>query len=124
MTDQYNIELTAILLELDKLLPQLKSFIGNFDTTVMKSGINVVTDTAGQLSIDVPSEMSNVDGDNIAKKIRVLDKLIHDRLDNLDNVFKKASTIESHLKNANSNYTSVLTEKSKILTELKKSYKH
>ena len=71
-----------------------------------------------------PLEMSNVDGDNIVKKVRVLDKLIRDRLDNIDNIFKKASIIESYLKNANGSYTSVLTEKSKILTKLKKSYKH
>ena len=51
------LELTQIVETIDQLLPQLKNFIGQFNQVVSSSGVNVVTDTAGNMSLDVPSSM-------------------------------------------------------------------
>ena len=124
MIEQYNTELTILVAELSKLMPQLHGFISNFNETISQYGINVVTESSGQLSIDVPSNMTEINVDKCVKKIRILDRLIHDRLDNIENIFKKSYVIESNLKKLNSEHISVLTEKSKILIELKNLYKH
>lgn len=124
MIEQYNTELTLIVTELSKLLPQLQGFISNFNETITLYGINVVTEGSGQLNIDVPYNMTEVDVDKCVKKVGILDRLIHDRTYNIENIFKNGFEIESKIKKLNDKHISVLTEKSKILTELKNSYKH
>lgn len=124
MIEQYNTELTLIVTELSKLLPQLQGFISNFNETITLYGINVVTEGSGQLNIDVPYNMTEVDVDKCVKKVEILDRLIHDRTYNIENIFKNGFEIESKIKKLNDKHISVLTEKSKILTELKNSYKH
>jgi hypothetical protein len=124
MIEQYNTELISLVTELGKLIPQLHGFISNFNETITQYGINVITEGSGQLNIDVPSDMTEVDVNKCINKIRILDRLIHDRLDNIDNIFKKGYGIESNLIKLNNEYVSVFTEKSKILIELKNLYKH
>jgi hypothetical protein len=124
MIEQYNTELIGLVTELSKLIPQLHGFISNFNETITQYGINVITEGSGQLSVDVPSDMTEIDAEKCVKKIRILDRLIHDRLDNINNIFKKGYGIENNLKKLNNEHISVLTDKSKILTKLKNSYKH
>jgi len=123
MTEQ-NLDILAIATELGKLLPQLQGFINNWNDTITLYGINVITDGSNDLAIDVPSSMKEADANLCAKKIKVLDSLIHDRLDTIKDLFQKGYTIESDIKSSNSKYISVLTEKSLILKELNNSYKH
>jgi len=123
MTD-HNVDILAIVTELGKLLPQLQGFIGNWNDTITQYGINVITDGSNDLAIDVPSSMKEADANLCAKKIKVLDSLIHDRLDTIKDLFQKGYKIELEIKSSNSKYVSVLTEKSLILKELNNSYKH
>jgi hypothetical protein len=123
MTD-HNVDILAIVTELGKLLPQLQGFIGNWNDTITQYGINVITDGSNDLAIDVPSGMKEADANLCAKKIKVLDSLIHDRLDTIKDLFQKGYNIELEIKSSNSKYVSVLTEKSLILKELNNSYKH
>jgi predicted GNAT superfamily acetyltransferase len=123
MTEQ-NLDILAIATELGKLLPQLHGFINNWNDTITLYGINVITDGSNDLAIDVPSSMKEADANLCAKKIKVLDSLIHDRLDTIKDLFQKGYKIESDIKSSNSKYVSVLTEKSLILKELNNSYKH
>ncbi len=53
------IDLLDIIKEIDKLMPQLESFISNFNTTIATSGINVITDSTGNMEIDVSSNLSD-----------------------------------------------------------------
>jgi len=110
MTEQ-NLDILAIATELGKLLPQLQGFINNWNDTITLYGINVITDGSNDLAIDVPSSMKEADANLCAKKIKVLDSLIHDRLDTIKDLFQKGYTIESDIKSSNSKYISVLTEK-------------
>jgi CRISPR-associated protein Cas8b1/Cst1 subtype I-B len=84
----------------------------------------VITDGSNDLAIDVPSTMKEADANLCAKKIKVLDSLIHDRLDTIKDLFQKGQKIELEIKSFNNKYVSVLTEKSSILKELSNSYKH
>ena len=45
-------ELQGIIIELSRLLLQLNTFISQFHNFVLETGINVVTDASGALSID------------------------------------------------------------------------
>jgi len=110
MTD-HNVDILAIVTELGKLLPQLQGFIGNWNDTITQYGINVITDGSNDLAIDVPSSMKEADANLCAKKIKVLDSLIHDRLDTIKDLFQKGYKIELEIKSSNSKYVSVLTEK-------------
>jgi len=123
MTEQ-NLDLLGIVTELDKLLPQLQGFINNWNNTITLYGINVITDGSNDLAIDVPSSMKEADANLCAKKIKILDSLIHDRLDTIKDLFQKGYKIELEIKSSDSKYVSVLTEKSLILKELNNSYKH
>jgi hypothetical protein len=68
--------------------------------------------------------MKEADANLCAKKIKVLDSLIHDRLDTIKDLFQKGYKIELEIKSFNNKYVSVLSEKSLILKELNNSYKH
>ena len=123
MTEQ-NADLIAVVTELDKLLPQLQGFINNWNNTITQYGVNVITDGTNNLAIDVPSNTNDTDASLCAKKIKVLDSLIHDRLDTIKDLFQKGYKIELEIKSSNNKYVSALTEKSLILKELNNSYKH
>ena len=123
MTEQ-NVDIIVIVAELGKLLPQVQGFISNWNDTITHYGINVITDGSNDLAIDVPSSMKEADANLCAKKIKILDSLIHDRLDTIKDLFNKGYKLEMEIKSSNNQYVSVLTEKSKILKELNNSYKH
>ena len=124
MKEQYTLELLTIVTELNKLLPQLQGFILNFNQFITEHGLNVITDGSGQLSIDVPSSMSDTDIDKCVKKVGILDRLINNQFESINTIFTKGYDLEANIKKLNSEHLSLLTEKSKILTELKNSYKH
>jgi len=121
---EQNVDLIAIVTELGKLIPQLQGFISNWNDTITQYGINVITEGNNDLVIDVPSSMKEADASICAKKIKVLDSLIHDRMDTIKDLLHKGYDIETAIKTSNNKYVSVLTEKSKILKELNSLYKH
>lgn len=52
-------ELQVIFTELNRLLPQLSTFITQFNNFVIETGINVVTDASGALGIDVSATLDD-----------------------------------------------------------------
>lgn len=119
-----NLDLTSILSEVDTLLPQLSNFVVQFNNLVIETGINVVTDSSGNMSIDVPNTMASVDASNVSKKIGIIDRLISNHTSNIDSLLKKGLSIEDKLKMDNPNYNSQLMDKVNELKRLKSSYKH
>jgi hypothetical protein len=124
MLSNEELEVINIATEISKLLPQLQEFIQRFNDTVTLYNINVITDSSGALEIDVPSRMVDLDIDYCTKKIRVLDRLILSHQENIHDLFTKGNIIETQIKSINNSYLPILTEKSKILTELNKTYRH
>ena len=119
-----NLELTNILSEINTLLPQLSNFLIQFNSVVIETGVNVVSDSGGNMAIDVPSGMSDEEATNVSKRIGVIDRLITTHGNNLNDLFHKGLSIENKLKAEDSNYISPLTEKIQEFKRLNASYKH
>jgi archaellum component FlaC len=116
--------LSEIITEISTLLPQFSKFIDQFNTTVSQSGISVVTDTIGNMSIDVPQSMPEDVANKISTKIGVIDRLITTRGQNISDLLQKGTDLENKLKMADSNYVSQLTDKIQEFKRLNSSYKH
>ena len=123
-TFQANMDISQIVTEINSLLPQFSDFINQFHTLISKSGVSVITDSAGNLSMDVPNTMSNSEVTKISTKIGIIDRLISTRGQELNDLFQKGLQVENNIKVDNPNYTSQLTEKIEEFKKLKNSYKH
>jgi hypothetical protein len=117
-------EISQIVNEINILMPQLENFISQFNNLVNETGINVITDSVGNMSIDVPNNMSDSEAFNINKRIGILDRLINTRGQEINVLLEKGLNAESNLKIKNSNYTSQLTEKISEFNRLNRSFKH
>ena len=119
-----NNELCGIVAELNRVLPQLSGFISNFHRFIAEADINVITDAAGTLSIDVLGDIDESTLQTYVTRINVLDGLIHNRVQEVEGLLARASDIENQLKALNSDYTSQLTQHINRLSELVHSYAH
>lgn len=118
-------ELNKILLEINILLPQLEGFINQFNSTVVESGISVVTDAAtGNMSIDVPQDMPDDVANNVTTKIGVIDRLINTRGQEIKKLLEDGIRLENNIKLDNPNHQSPLTDKIREFVRLNESYKH
>ena len=113
-----------IVTEINTLMPQLSNFICQFDTTVNQTGIRVISDTVGNMSIDVPDTMPEIEVKKVTTKIGIIDRLITTRGQQLNDLFQKGVLLESKLKIENPNYVSQLSEKIEEFRKLNASYKH
>lgn len=116
--------LNSIVLELSNLIPQFSTFIDQFNGIVSTKDISVVTDISGNMSLDVPKDMSDDYANALSKRIGIIDRLINDRRDTINDLFKKGFELENKLRTENSNYTSQLSGKFINYGELARSYKH
>ena len=121
---QSNIDLSEILTEINTLLPQLANFINQFNTSVSQAGINVLTDSMGNLSIDVPQNMPDSVANNVSTRIGIIDRLITTRGEEINDLLKRGINIERDLKRGNPKYVSELTSKILEYKRLKASYIH
>jgi hypothetical protein len=115
--------LLDIVSEVGKLLPQLSNFISQFDTTVVKTGVNVITDTAGSMSIDVPNSMSDVEANNISTRLGIIDRLITTRGQEINTLLQKGLQL-SKIKTENPEYVSQLSDQIQEFRRLNELYKH
>lgn len=106
------------------MIPQLSNFIDQFNNLVTSTNINVVTDTAGNMSIDVPVSMSDVEAHNISKRLGIIDRLITTHQNNLNDLFQKGTEIEDKLLKENPNYIPKLKEQAAEFKKLNNLYKH
>ena len=115
--------LLDIVSEVGKLLPQLSNFIGQFDTTVVKTGVNVITDTAGSMSIDVPNSMSDVEANKISTRLGIIDRLITTRGQEINTLLQKGLQL-SKVKAENPEHVSQLSDQIQEFRRLNELYKH
>jgi hypothetical protein len=116
--------LPDILSSLNHMLPQLAGFIEQFNNVVREFDINVITDSVGNMSIDVPGNMSPSQANLVSTRIGIIDKLINSHGSSINDLFQKGLNIENKLKLTDSNYSSILTEKVTEFKSLNASYKH
>ena len=119
-----NLDLFNVITELNTLLPQLADFINQFHNIVNQSGINVVTDIMGNMSIDVPKDMPDSVANNISKRIGIIDRLITTRGQEVNDLLLRGLSLENKIKLENPNYLSQLSEKIAEFKRLNDSFRH
>lgn len=119
-----NSDMTSIINELSSLIPQLSTFINQFNDVVSTTGINVISDVTGNLSIDVQGNMSDVESDTIRKKIGIIDRLIATRKQEISDLIYKGMNMEKYSFLLNPDYNSQLTDKITEFNRLKILYRH
>nr|YP_010200488.1 cytochrome c oxidase subunit 1 [Edenia gomezpompae]UAJ48647.1 cytochrome c oxidase subunit 1 [Edenia gomezpompae] len=118
------INITEIVTEVNTLLPQLANFINQFNMTVTQSGINVMTDSMGSMSIDVPHDMTDEAAKKVSSRIGIIDRLITTRGQEINELLQKGIHLEKKLKLDDPNYVSQLTDKIQEFKRLNSLYKH
>ena len=113
-----------IITEINSLMPQLTDFINQFNNVVTTSGINVVTDSTGNMSIDVPYSMPDSDANKVSTRLGIIDRLITTRGQEINDLIQKGIQLENKLKEQSPEYTSQLAEKIKEFKKLNSQYKH
>jgi len=117
-------DLNYIITNLGHMLPQLSGFIDQFHNVVNQSNISVTTDSLGNMSMEVPANMTDIDANNIRKKIEIIDRLINSQGSKINDIFKKGLELEEQIKVTNPSYSSQLTDKISYFKALNASYKH
>jgi hypothetical protein len=117
-------DINQIITEVNTLLPQLSNFITQFNNVVNETGISVITDSAGNMSIDVPESMSDSVAYNTNNRIGIIDRLINTRGEEIKKLLEKGVDIENNLKKTNPDYQPRLADKIAEFRRLNASYKH
>jgi NADH-ubiquinone oxidoreductase chain 3 len=117
-------DISEIITELDTLLPQIANFINQFNTVVSQSGVNVVTDTIGNMDLEVPKSMSDDLAKNLSNRIGVIDRLITTRGQEIRDLLQRGTDLENSLRMADSNYVSQIAGKLQEFNRLNSLYKH
>jgi hypothetical protein len=117
-------ELLILTKELEEVILQFGSFIDKFNTLIIEKNVNVISDSSGCLSIDVPYDMPSKESDDINKRINVIDRLIESHDISIKDYFRRAFIIENKLRAEDPNYVSDLIKKRAEFYRLRNSYKH
>ena len=117
-------EFMEIVDQIDALIPQFAGFIDQFNTLVIQKSINVITDSCGNMSIDVPNNMPSKEADNLSKRISIIDSLIESHNITITDLFERGFNIENKLKSDNGNKVSELINKKAEFNNLRNSYRH
>ncbi len=118
------VDLSEIVGKLNELMPQLTNFIYQFNNVVVENSINVVTDTSGNMSLDVPSSMPDSKAEELSKRISIIDRLITTRGQEIDTLLHKGIQVEAKLKEQNPEFTSKILDKVNEFKRLNQSYQH
>jgi hypothetical protein len=116
--------LSEIVTQIDAILPQLANFINQFNTTVIQSNITVITDTVGNMSIEVPQNISEEMGNKLSTRVGIIDRLITTKFQAVNDLLQKGAVLENKLRLADSQYVSQLTDRMQEYKRLISSYKH
>jgi hypothetical protein len=106
------------------MLPQLVNFIEQFNDVVKEYHVNVITDSAGNMSVDVPVNMPPKQVNYVSMRLGIIDTLINSHGSSINDLFQKGLSIENKLKLSDPNYSSLLTEKIAEFKALNASYNH
>jgi hypothetical protein len=105
-------------------LPQIADLINQFNTIVLDNGVNVITDRAANMYMDIPKDMPQDKADYLIQKIELIDRLINTRTSQVEDLLKEGSSLELGLKKDNPEFKSTILDKLTELNRLKSLYKH
>lgn len=119
-----SVDLSVILNQVNELLPQLSNFIIQFNNIIIDNSVNVITETNGNMSLDVPMSMPDAKAEQLSKRINIIDRLINNRSDEIKVLLNKGLEIEKNIREKNPQFNSQILEKVNELKKLNNSYKH
>jgi NADH-ubiquinone oxidoreductase chain 3 len=118
------IELTSIILAISEAMPKFAGFINQFDTTVAQQGINVISDSKGNLSIDVPAAMSDAAAEQVKLRIGILDSLISTQGSTIKDLLHNGLGLQNKINMVDPSYRSEIFNQITEFDRLKSSYNH
>lgn len=118
------LELLNIINEINAILPQISDFIGQFNSIIIDNNVNIITDSEANMFMDVPGNLSEAKAEYVKKRLEIIDRLINTKSDEVEELLKKGSNLESSLKKENPKFESKILTKLTEYNKLKSSYKH
>ena len=116
--------LTDIILVIGAHLSELSGYITKFNNTVIENGINVITDSEGNLDMDVPANMTKEVGKQVSLKINIIDSLIRTRESDISELIDKGLSLQNKINSVDPFYKSEILSKVSEFEKLKSIYKH
>ena len=117
-------DIAKISTQVGTLLPQLSNFINQFNTTVSESNVNIVTDSFGNMTLDLNKNISDEQAINLSNRISIIDRLISTRSQDIDELLQKALKLENEVKSENPHYVSQVNDSMEEFRKLRNSYNH
>lgn len=111
VTESFHCDISQFIADISALLPQFSDFITQFNNVLSESGINVITDSSGNMSIEVPKNMPDSTAKNFSTRIGIIDRLITTRGQEINDLFQKGTILENKLRMENPNHVSELAPK-------------
>lgn len=116
--------LTDIILSIGGHLSELTGYISKFNNTVIETGINVISDSEGNLSMDVPANMPDELSKQVCLKINIIDSLITKRQSDITELIDKGLALQNKINSVDPSYKSEILSKVSEFEKLKSFYKH
>jgi NADH dehydrogenase len=122
--DNLNSELLTNTTEINRLLDQLQLFISQFNQFITDNNIIVITDSFGNLDIDISNDVDNTVANSYSQRIQTFDNLIRHHIDEITELLETAYDIDARISALNNQHVSQLSDLETKLNTLKDSYKH
>jgi NADH-ubiquinone oxidoreductase chain 3 len=113
-----------IILAIGGHLNELSSYINRFNNTIIENGINIFTDSEGNMNMDVPAAMSEQLENKLRLKISVIDSLIAKRQSDISELIDKGLGLQKIINSVDPSYKSEILSKVTEFEKLKGLYKH
>ena len=118
------IDITNIIAEINGLLPQLSNFITQFNNLINQNNVNIIFDAMGNMSLDAPGNMTDLEINFLSKRVNVIDALITSHKSSITNLFQQVSNIDKGSNITNSSNITELTSLRNQFEILKTTYKN
>ena len=116
--------LTDLILTIGVHLAELSSYINKFNNTISETGINVITDSQGNMEMDAPANMSDELAKKVSLRISIIDSLINKRQSDVSELIDKGLALQKNINSVDPLYKSEILSKVSEFEKLKGLYKH
>ena len=116
--------LTDLILTIGVHLAEISSYINKFNNIVSETGINVITDSQGNMETDAPANMSDKLAKKVNLRISIIDSLINKRQSDVSELIDKGLALQKNINSVDPLYKSEILSKVSEFEKLKGLYKH
>lgn len=105
---ELSMQMDAVIANLNHFIPQYSNFIDGIIAVQTKYNV-IIVDQLGNLSVDVPENMTEATQEEVVKKVRILDNLCSQRSMDIETELDKGRSIENQIKQLKPDYTSKIS---------------